>query len=122
MALTTANYQDAILRDFKLEGDPRARISLSFYWDLHADKGSAYLQYLYTRLSVIDAMLAGSWADNVDITEGDERVSHGQKARNLNTMRDAVTAEILRVNGGMSISSPVAAAPAFINNTGGEFG
>jgi len=122
MALTTEQYKTAILRDTGQGADPTARAQVDFFWDLHAGRGSVYLQYLYSKLSMIEALLGGSWQDNVDTKEGDEEVKHSQKGGNLGKLQASVLAEIKRINGGMSVSVPTATAPVFIGPPSGEFG
>jgi hypothetical protein len=123
MALTVSQYQDLILAELNVENTPKNEVLIVYYWDLHADKGSTALQYLYAKRSAIDALLGGAWT-NVDVGTGSVtgKVSLSQQTANLQKMRDNVEAEIKRLHGCMTVSAPTAAAPVFIGTPTGEFG
>lgn len=124
MPFTESDYLANIAEELSQSSNTRLLDLLPIYWDLHADKGGVLAQYLYTKRSAIDALLGGIW-EAVDVNTGavTGSVLLSQQTKNLQALRANVQAEILRLSGNVSTSTPTTTlSEPFIGSVRTEFG
>ncbi len=121
---TAADYIALILAELNASDSTALAAQSLVYWELHADKGSTALRYLYVKRSALDFLLGLSYDD---VTTGGGSVlgatQLSDKAKALQKMRADVTVEIARLGGCLTVATPtVRTSNPFITTTAGEFG